>query len=92
LEIGSYNSIEFWDRRLKCILATKIYLRDLALLISRIEIVQDSLDNVIQNSSYDMMRYDAYVAGPPSMMPPVLKSLTVKGIKHKGIKMISFGG
>jgi hypothetical protein len=38
------------------------------------------------------MRYDAYIAGHLSMIPSVLKSLTVKGIKHKGIRVDSFCG
>ena len=31
------------------------------------------------------------MAGPPSMMPLVLKSLLAKGIKHDRIKVDSFG-
>lgn len=99
---GAHDSEGFYDldvidswikenNNLKCILATNNILEGFN-PPNGIEIVKDSLVSALQNSSYNMTRYDAYIAGPPSMMPSVLKCITSKGIKHERIKVDSFGG
>ncbi|HXT82795.1 MAG TPA: FAD-binding oxidoreductase [Verrucomicrobiae bacterium] len=75
----------------KCILATKKIL-DGFILPKEVEIVESSLVDVIQNRNYNLSEYDAYVAGPPAMMPYLLKSLMTKGIKRDRIRIDSFGG
>lgn len=56
------------------------------------EIVKESLAKALQNSSYNLTGYDAHIAGPPSIMPPILKYITSKGIKDERIKVDSFDG
>jgi CDP-4-dehydro-6-deoxyglucose reductase, E3 len=55
-------------------------------------VIKESLADALRNAVNDLKGYDAYVAGPPSMIPAVIKSLVAKGVKHERVKVDSFSG
>jgi CDP-4-dehydro-6-deoxyglucose reductase len=58
----------------------------------RIEVVAGSLGEAISRSPNSLTGYDAYVAGPPAMMPSVAAALRARGIGQERIVVDSFGG
>jgi hypothetical protein len=54
-------------------------------------LLTSSLVDAIEDSQIDLKAYDAYIAGPPSMMPSTIKTLNSKRIPIERIKVDSFG-
>ena len=88
------DEVSSWVRKspnFRCVLATKNILPGFA-APNGITVIVESLVDALYRAVYDLKEYDAYVAGPPSMIPAVTKSLVSKGVKHERIKVDSFGG
>jgi CDP-4-dehydro-6-deoxyglucose reductase len=95
-EFYEFELIDKWlktNPNFTCIFATrKINSQDRSLIPDKSWLVQESLNNVIEEESkLDLSICDAYVAGPPSMMPSIIKTLNSKGIPIERIKVDSFG-
>jgi CDP-4-dehydro-6-deoxyglucose reductase len=95
-EFYEFELIDKWlktNPNFTCIFATRnINSQDRSLIPDKSRIFQESLNNVIQEESkLDLSICDGYVAGPPSMMPSIIKTLNSKGIPIERIKVDSFG-
>lgn len=87
-EIASWKQM---NPGMKCILATRNVLPGFS-APKGIDVVYESLNMALLDIGQSLEGFDAYVAGPPSMMPSIMKSLLTKGIKHERIKVDSFSG
>jgi len=85
--------IESWcrtDPNFSCILATK-NISENDLISGGCTIINKSLVDVIEESKIDSTGYDIYIAGPPSMIPSLIKKLVRKGTPLERIYVDSFG-
>ncbi|MDZ7719295.1 MAG: FAD-binding oxidoreductase [Balneolaceae bacterium] len=64
---------------------------DLPVLPDGIAVLSGRLDDVISRNSTGFQEADAYVAGPPVMMPGIMQTLNDKGIQSEFIHVDSFG-
>jgi CDP-4-dehydro-6-deoxyglucose reductase len=58
---------------------------------SRIEVGAGSLADAVSRATQDMSGRDAYVAGPPAMMPSVTAALRARGVDQQHVSVDSFG-
>ena len=64
---------------------------NLPILPEGISVFSGRLGDVISNKSKDFKETDAYVAGPPVMMPDIMQTLMNKGVNSDNITVDSFG-
>lgn len=92
-EFYELDIMESWCKtnpNLTCILATRNSPEN-AVVPRGCTLINKSLVDAIEASQIDLIHYDAYVAGPPSMIPAISKGLTDKAIPLERIYVDSFG-
>lgn len=85
--------IESWLRtnpNFSCMLATRNISKN-ELISGICTIINKSLVDVIEESKIDSAHSDIYIAGPPSMIPSLIKKLVGKGTPLERIYVDSFG-
>ena len=86
-EVGAWAAR---DANLRCILAIE-HGPVSATLSSRITAVAGNLADVLATSGESFAGRDAYVAGPPAMIPAVLSALRHRGVEQDRVRVDSFG-
>jgi NAD(P)H-flavin reductase len=87
------DEITDWSRRgdrFSCVLAIERGPLP-ELQAERFEVVQGSLADAIDRTTAVLPGRDAYLAGPPAMMPAVTAALRNKGLEQRRLTVDSFG-
>jgi CDP-4-dehydro-6-deoxyglucose reductase len=59
--------------------------------VAGVTTISGSIAQAIAHSAVDLSGFDAYVAGPPAMMPSVTEALVAAGLDRQRVRVDSFG-